>query len=736
MRLPKPPGSSGYPIVAGTLAALTGIGIGFGALGEVPEVLRPALEARQPLVTGLALTAAGAGCALAALGPGRRRVAAALGLVAALLGIAGFATWMLHLVAGAAPSRGAPGIGPLWGGRMAANTALACVLAGAALVLAARRPAVAALLGALCAALGASAALGHVLSIGPAFAWRGSTPMSPLAAVCFALLGSALALLPMARPAAERVRPWQLPVLIGLVSAVITLLLSQALAAHEADQLDRLVSTGAKRVRAELREGLDENTEILSRLAREWEDRMFPTREAWEENVRLVLARAPGLEAVEWARSDGSRGWLYPRDAELPPLRIEPGLRLARRTLIAGPFRLSDGASGLRVLAPLVEHGKLTGWIAGTFRSQALFAGILSGLETQWVVRVRAGGQELFRGGEGSSAGEPWTQVVALEVPGASDLVAVLQPARELVHSMRSPLPWLLASGGLVASLLLTLALGLRNVAAVRAAVLRDEMAERQRTHDGIRRLYLELEDRVQERTSALSQRNEDLRRFASFVSHELRQPVSTLAIWAELLQTRHGATLDEEARGYLNEIRASAKRLGDQIEAQLLAASARPPPAEPTDLVRVIREVADSLKPALQAADASLEVDALPLLRVEAQQMRQLFTNLLENAVKYRRDGVPLRIAIRHASGDPVEICVEDNGRGFPPEQAERLFAAGERLAQPGVEGHGLGLAICRRILERHGGSLHAEGRPGQGATFRLRLPARLLVVDEAGGH
>jgi signal transduction histidine kinase len=306
----------------------------------------------------------------------------------------------------------------------------------------------------------------------------------------------------------------------------------------------------------------------------------------------------------------------------------------------------------------------------------------------------------------------------------------IVQPSPEMV---RSALPRIVAAGGLVASLLLTLALGMGSIAMARAAALRDEMAERQRAHEEIRRLNVELEDRVRARTTELSKRNEDLRRFASFLSHELRQPLGTLAIWAELLETRHGATLDAEARRYLAEIRANAKRLGDQIEAQL-AASSQEPKVEATDLVRVIREVAGTLKPALEAADASLELDELPILRVEAQQIRQLFCNLLENAVKYRRPDVPLRIGIRYESGDPIEIRVEDNGRGFPPVQAERLFAVGERLAPPGVEGHGLGLAICRRILERHGGTLHAEGRPERGATFRLRWPAELRVEDEAG--
>jgi len=550
------------------------------------------------------------------------------------------------------------------------------------------------------------------------------------------LLGSALAAHPMTRAAAATMRLWQLPVLLGLAAAVVTLLLSQALASREEDQLELLVSAGARRVRAELRERLDQNAEALSILAREWEDRLLRTRAAWEADVRLVLSRSPGLEAVEWTDVDGSPGWLYPRNAELPALRIDPALRAAarQRALIVGPLRLSDGAPGLRVLAPMMEEGELVGWLAGTFRSRVLFAEMLSGLETQWVVRVEASGSELFRGADPSPAGERWTQAVTLDLPGGMNLVAMVQPSLEMLRSARSELPRIVGAGGLAASLLLALALGLRNVAAARAAALRDEMAESRRANDEIRRLNIGLEDRVRERTAELSQRNEDLRRFASFVSHELRQPLGTLAIWAELLETRHGATFDAEARRYVAEIRANAKRLGDQIEAQLLAASSQQPKVAPTDLVPVIREVAGSLKPALEAADASLELDPLPPLRVEAHQIRQLFFNLLENAIKYRRPGVPLRIGIRYVSGDPIEIRVEDNGRGFPPEQAERLFAVGERLAQPGVEGHGLGLAICRRILERHGGTLHAEGRPDRGATFRLRVPAELLVEDEAG--
>jgi signal transduction histidine kinase len=115
------------------------------------------------------------------------------------------------------------------------------------------------------------------------------------------------------------------------------------------------------------------------------------------------------------------------------------------------------------------------------------------------------------------------------------------------------------------------------------------------------------------------------------------------------------------------------------------------------------------------------VHVAALPAVRGDARQLYQLFRNLLENAIKYRRAGVQTEISIS-ASGD--EIWVEDNGRGFGHEDAERIFEPTERLDPHATDGQGLGLALCKTIVQRHGGDLRAEGRPGQGATFRIALP------------
>jgi len=135
-------------------------------------------------------------------------------------------------------------------------------------------------------------------------------------------------------------------------------------------------------------------------------------------------------------------------------------------------------------------------------------------------------------------------------------------------------------------------------------------------------------------------------------------------------------------------------------------------------------------MAPKIDEVGAKVSVGALPLVRGDAGQLSQLIRNLLDNALKFRRDGVQCEIAISaQAAVDPpfaggCEVAVQDNGRGFAPEDAERIFAPRERLDAEGTEGQGLGLAICEKIADRHGGSLRAEGRPGEGATFRIVLP------------
>jgi signal transduction histidine kinase len=248
-----------------------------------------------------------------------------------------------------------------------------------------------------------------------------------------------------------------------------------------------------------------------------------------------------------------------------------------------------------------------------------------------------------------------------------------------------------------------------------------------------------DLERQVHERTRDLVRSNEALRHFASFVSHELRQPLGAMSIWIELLSETNGAALDERGRSYLERFRSSVARMAELIEKHLALSNTQPDEIDPDPVAlrHVVEGVVAELAPMIEREKARVEFGALPMVFGDALQMHQLFRNLVENAMKYRRQDVVPVIRIHERSGgvgddgrDWVEIVVEDNGMGFPQEDAERIFELHERLHHEG-KGAGMGLAVCRQIVERMHGRLSATGRPGAGATFvialRRRPPARI---------
>jgi len=531
---------------------------------------------------------------------------------------------------------------------------------------------------------------------------------------------------------------WRVPALVGMGAALLSLTVGHALALREDEQMDLIAGSGARRIRSEVRAGLEARMHALSMLAREWQDRFLPMRGAWESDVRLILSQSAGLESIAWLEPEGAVSWLYPPEAGSPPVDVE-ALRAgaAKGSAIAGPVLAPEGGPRLLILSPLIESGSHEGWLCGTYRSRDLLGEILSSVDPSFAVRVRAGDTELFRGDEFPAARqERSSRTETLALPGGVELRIEVEPSQEMLAAGRSFLPTVTLVGGLAMSLLLGLALGLGNVASARARALGLEIGEHQRAEEEIRRLNRELEERVRQRTAELSRSNEGLKQFASFLSHELRQPVGAQAIWAELLETECARSLGEEGRGYVERIRACARRMSELISAQLAlaAASTAELESERTDLEAVLREVVSDLKMSLDAVGASVRVGPLPVVLGDSRQLYQLFRNLLDNAIKYRRPDVALEVAIRRGAPEPgspqrLEIVVEDNGGGFSDEESLRIFDPAERLDRDDGEGHGLGLALCRRIVDRHGGELRAEGMPGRGARFHIALPVRRLA-------
>ncbi|NIP79120.1 MAG: hypothetical protein GWM90_07910 [Gemmatimonadetes bacterium] len=239
----------------------------------------------------------------------------------------------------------------------------------------------------------------------------------------------------------------------------------------------------------------------------------------------------------------------------------------------------------------------------------------------------------------------------------------------------------------------------------------------------------------------ALRRSNAELEQFAYVASHDLQEPLRKIRAFGDRLSTVLAGELDDGASDDLRRMIDGARRMQALIDTLLLYSrvSSGPVARRPVDLGATVAEVVEDLEPTITGAGAQLDIGPLPIIEADPIRMRQLFQNLIANAVKYARDRTPPRIRLHAESLDerhrpvPAEhpeavlarIRVEDNGIGFEPEDAERIFELFQRLhRRDEFEGTGIGLAVCRRIVARHHGTLSARGTPGGGATFTVVLP------------
>ena len=241
-------------------------------------------------------------------------------------------------------------------------------------------------------------------------------------------------------------------------------------------------------------------------------------------------------------------------------------------------------------------------------------------------------------------------------------------------------------------------------------------------------------EQALRQTLADLNNRNRELQDFAFIASHDLQEPLRKIRAFSDRLQLRHAASLAPEARDYLDRTGQAAARMQTLID-DLLAYSrvvARGKPFDTVDLDQVLSGVIDDLEARLESSGGRIERGPMPTLEGDPTQLRQLLQNLLANALKFRSPDrapvVTIRAAEATLDGAPAwELRIEDNGIGFESKYAEKIFGPFQRLhGRQSYEGTGIGLAIVRRITERHRGSIRAEGRLGDGATFILLLPAR----------
>ncbi|MFU8869555.1 ATP-binding protein [Natronococcus sp.] len=236
---------------------------------------------------------------------------------------------------------------------------------------------------------------------------------------------------------------------------------------------------------------------------------------------------------------------------------------------------------------------------------------------------------------------------------------------------------------------------------------------------------------------------NEQLEQFAYAASHDLQEPLRMVSSYLSLIQRRYEEELDEDGREFLTYAVDGADRMREMIEG-LLAYSrveTQGDPFEPVDLEVVLEDVVDDLQFRLEETDATLSIDSLPRVQGDDDQLRQVFQNLLENAIEYSGDEPPsIHITADRktasdsagARGEAVPtgdgkwvISISDAGIGIDPDNRTRVFEVFERLhSHDAHAGTGIGLALCQRIVERHGGEIWIHPDPDEGTTFRLSLP------------
>lgn len=536
--------------------------------------------------------------------------------------------------------------------------------------------------------------------------------------------------------------------LTGVVVAAVTIVpLGATLRAVTGERLDHISAVKALSVRQYASSLTGVALQVTSRTAIRAELEAFNRGERTIDEVRSfttdkiadAMTLAPGVRGITRLGRDGA---VLVQVGEVIDMSMVGRVAAAMSpaggegpaAMLLGPYASSSGPLRMVAAAPISSRDGLhQGTDVVLFSADALGpllaprGGDEAEVTTFLGTAVEGGGTGWFTAGPDGQLttsvppdpDDGWSLSATAVEPAGWTLVAATPTASLYRHVDMGMALAGLAVAALIALAVLVLLILLRPLAG-HTLVTAHELQGRVDELQGLRR-------QLEEERLRLVESNAELEQFAYAASHDMRQPLRMVISFLDLLRRRSGAALDGESQSYVQEAVDGARRLNAMIEGLLeYSRVGRLEEAlRPVDLNGVVARAEANLAQFLDEAEADVDVSALPTVQAEDAQMVRLFQNLIENAVKYRAPDRPprIRISAEPAGDGRWTIRVSDNGQGMDPAQAPRAFLLFQRL-HPGGSGTGLGLALCYKIVTRHGGTISLETEEGKGTTVVFTLP------------
>lgn len=515
--------------------------------------------------------------------------------------------------------------------------------------------------------------------------------------------------------------------LVPLAGASATLLFWQAAITFENDQIHRLVSVETARIVSEAGRRLQERAETSLRAADRWLLDDPADQAEWNYDAYSRKWVAPEFLTVEWVGPDLESRW-WPIDSNAPiVMRVVEPDQLERavaehRVVMVGPLVLPDGNDVGATIVPIERGSELAGWVVTLYDLGMVFRSALAGADTGFAVVAYDGRREIYNRFPDTPASLPELRHTVEVRYDALSVDVVIEPLRSTVERFRSALPRLVLVGGLLGSLALALVVRLARVSSLRTSEAR--MTKKLRAEvQARRRAEKALEHKVRE----LSRSNREFERFAYAISHDLRDPLNAIALNLQVVLGDPDVDATSPEVDRLETAARGVVRLDDML-GRLLRYSSVGRGGDGLDLVEVgdvVNDAMANLQALVEEQDAKITQGPLPQVIAYRSQLTSLFQNLLANAIKHRSERRPRVTVACEQGADEWTFSVADNGRGMDEEQIERAFELFWRHDDRSDNGSGIGLAICKRIVELHGGRAWIQSEPGEGTTFFFTLPA-----------